>query len=194
MSKKVEDTWNKVSTIADKKAERKLIYKEEKLEQELQEARVPKSYYEDTGDIRHPVRGGSGINGHPNPKAIVPTKKKGMKQLKTLLQNMLTYTADQKSPLTGEMVYCTYGEQLMATLIKKGLSGNVRALELIFDRLEGKATTEIELNADINVESRTHRHDLSALSVDELLLVKDILQKTTVEAEVLHKEDDEQED
>jgi hypothetical protein len=119
--------------------------------------------------------------------------RKRRPRLKNILLKMLDYKLDRKNPLTGELEYCSTGELLMLSLVKRGLDGNLKAIELIFDRLEGKAKSALDINADVNMESKTTNtinHDLSSLSIDELVTVKDILKKTATEAMVIEAEDD----
>ena len=190
-------TWDTLTQVSDQKAQRKLDYLEKKhketivSEEELDLNSTNSSLQPESTESA--LRPGDPIPGYPMLRKVSPSNKR-RPRMKNILQKMLSYEMDAKSPLTGEMQYCTTGELIIAALVKKGMSGNLKAIELIFDRLEGKAKSAVEISADVNLESRNHttvNHDLSSLSVDELLTVKDILQKTAIDAVIVEDEDSE---
>lgn len=185
-------TWDTLTQVSDQKAQRKLDYLEKKREETIvSEEELDLNSTESALQPESVLRPGDPIPGYPMLRKVAPSNKR-RPRMKNILQKMLSYEMDAKSPLTGEMQYCTTGELIIAALVKKGMSGNLKAIELIFDRLEGKAKSAVEISADVNLESHnrtTVNHDLSSLSVDELLTVKDILQKTAIDATIVEAED-----
>lgn len=96
-----------------------------------------------------------------------PTKQLGPTgpHLKTILKKVLTMSLDLDDPITREKYQMTIGEALMLQLVKRGLEGNLSALSLILDRIDGKITDKLDVNSTITAKPQ---FDLSKLSGDEL--------------------------
>ncbi len=93
------------------------------------------------GEVRNP-------NGRP----------KGVPNSKTRLLRILELTQKKRNPVTGNDEEFTIAEQMDLQLINKALKGDLKAYEILFDRLEGKPkqttdiTADIKGNVQINIE------------------------------------------
>jgi len=169
--------WDNLEVVtakeaADKDEEDKMLNLKQVNEEKMRKKEL--GYLEDEYDRTKPT---NSFKPHPSPGTITPRRG----NLKGTLRKILEYKGNHINAVTDEMEYLTTGEALMFKLIKRGLDGNLKAIELILDRLEGKAKSSVEVSADIKLEENsttTVNHDFSSLSIDELLFVQKIMQKT----------------
>jgi hypothetical protein len=84
-----------------------------------------------------------------NPKG----RGKGVLNSKTRLLKLLELVTTTKNPVTGEEEEFTIAEQLDMQIIAKARKGDLKAYEILLDRLEGKPkqSTEVELTGGINI-------------------------------------------
>lgn len=85
-----------------------------------------------------------------NPKGL----KKGTKQLTTILQKLVDRKIKVRDPFvkSKKKIEMTVGEALNFNLLALGLKGNIKALTLIYDRIEGKAINQMEISGSLSVE------------------------------------------
>lgn len=69
------------------------------------------------------------------------------RQLSTVLKRLMESEYLCSDPFYGNRVKLKYKELLGLTLMAKAAKGNIQAMSLIFDRVEGKATQPIDLEA-----------------------------------------------
>ena len=88
------------------------------------------------GEVRNP-------NGRP----------KGVQNSKTRLLRLLELVTKVRNPVTGEEEDFSIAEQLDMQIIAKARKGDIKAYEIILDRLEGKAkqSTEIEVSGGMTI-------------------------------------------
>jgi hypothetical protein len=88
------------------------------------------------GEVRNP-------NGRP----------KGVPNSKTRLLKLLELVTKVRNPVTGEEEDFSIAEQLDMQIIAKARKGDIKAYEIILDRLEGKAkqSTEIEVSGGMTI-------------------------------------------
>jgi hypothetical protein len=88
------------------------------------------------GEVRNP-------NGRP----------KGVPNSKTRLLRILELVQKKRNPVTGEDEEFTIAEQMDLQLIKKALNGDLKAYEILLDRLEGKPkqSTEVEVSGGMTI-------------------------------------------
>lgn len=103
------------------------------------------------GEVRNP-------NGRP----------KGVPNSKTRLLKLLELVTKVRNPVTGEEEDFSIAEQLDMQIIAKARKGDLKAYEIILDRLEGKAkqSTEVELTGGINItweEKKTYVNNTGSL-------------------------------
>jgi hypothetical protein len=103
------------------------------------------------GEVRNP-------NGRP----------KGVPNSKTRLLKLLELVTKVRNPVTGEEEDFSIAEQLDMQIIAKARKGDLKAYEIILDRLEGKAkqSTEVELTGGINItweEKKTYVENKGSL-------------------------------
>lgn len=96
-----------------------------------------------------------GESGNPN------GRPKGVQNSKTRLLRLLELVTKVRNPVTGEDEDFSIAEQLDMQIIAKARKGDLKAYEIILDRLEGKAkqTNEIELSGGLTVnweENKTY--------------------------------------
>lgn len=110
-----------------------------------------------------------------------PGRAPGTTILRTSLKKILAYQIDIENPLTKDLEKITVNEAIALKLVKRALEGNLRAIEMIFDRVDGKIVDMLQLgNMDdkpLALESSL-KYDFSTLSTDELLFVRGVLSKT----------------
>ena len=84
-----------------------------------------------------------------NPKG----RGKGVLNSKTRLLKLLELVTTVKNPITGEEEDFTLAEQLDMQIIAKARKGDLKAYEIILDRLEGKPkqSTEVELSGGMSI-------------------------------------------
>ena len=98
-----------------------------------------------------------------NEQNLIPAKKgevrnpkgrgKGVLNSKTRLLKLLELVTETKNPVTGEIEEFTLAEQLDMQIIFKARKGDLKAYEILMDRLEGKPkqSTELEVSGGVNI-------------------------------------------
>jgi len=98
-----------------------------------------------------------------NEQNLIPAKKgevrnpngkpKGVQNSKTRLLRLLELVTKVRNPVTGEEEEFSIAEQLDMQIIAKARKGDLKAYEIILDRLEGKPkqSTELEVSGGLNV-------------------------------------------
>ena len=84
-----------------------------------------------------------GVSGNP------AGRPKGVPNSRTRLLRLLELVTKTKNPVTGEDEEFTIAEQLDMKLIAKAMKGDIKAYEVVFDRLEGKPKQTTDITADI---------------------------------------------
>ncbi len=114
--------------------------------------------------------------------------------LKTLLKKLLNYKLDLEDPLTKEKYNMSVSKAIALKLIKRALEGNLKAVEIIFDRIDGKVAQRTELTGagggPVSLTGQVN-HDLSALTSEELLALRDTVAKIEVPVQHDQQEVDE---
>ena len=84
-----------------------------------------------------------------NPKG----RGKGVLNSKTRLLRLLELVTTAKNPVTGEEEDFTIAEQLDMKIIAKAIKGDLKAYEIILDRLEGKPkqSSEVDVKGGLNI-------------------------------------------
>jgi len=103
------------------------------------------------GEVRNP-------NGRP----------KGVPNSKTRLLRLLELITETKNPVTGETEEFTIAEQLDMQIIAKARKGDLKAYEILLDRLEGKPkqSSEIEVSGGMTInwdEKKTYVENKGSL-------------------------------
>ena len=103
------------------------------------------------GEVRNP-------NGRP----------KGVPNSKTRLLRILELVQKKRNPVTGQDEEFTIAEQMDLQLIKKALNGDLKAYEILLDRLEGKPkqSTEVEVSGGMTInweEKKTYVQNTGSL-------------------------------
>ena len=80
-----------------------------------------------------------------NPKG----RGKGVLNSKTRLLRLLELVTETKNPVTGEIEEFTIAEQLDMQIIAKARKGDLKAYEILLDRLEGRPKQTTDITADI---------------------------------------------
>lgn len=75
----------------------------------------------------------------------------GIPNAKTRLLRWLEIVQEEKNPITGQIEKATIIEMMDAEMIKRALSGDVRAYKEILDRLEGGTKQRQELTGGVTV-------------------------------------------
>ena len=98
-----------------------------------------------------------------NEHNLIPAKKgevrnpkgrgKGVLNSKTRLLRLLELVTETKNPVTGETEEFTIAEQLDMQIIAKARKGDLKAYEILLDRLEGKPkqSTEVEVSGGMTI-------------------------------------------
>jgi hypothetical protein len=98
-----------------------------------------------------------------NEQNLIPAKKgevrnpngkpKGVLNSKTRLLRLLELVTKVRNPVTGEEEEFSIAEQLDMQIIAKARKGDLKAYEIILDRLEGKPkqSTEVEVSGGMNI-------------------------------------------
>jgi hypothetical protein len=98
-----------------------------------------------------------------NEQNLIPAKKgevrnpngrpKGVANSKTRLLRLLELVTKVRNPVTGEEEEFSIAEQLDMQIIAKARKGDLKAYEIILDRLEGKPkqSTEVEVSGGLNI-------------------------------------------
>jgi hypothetical protein len=84
-----------------------------------------------------------GVSGNP------AGKPKGVQHSKTRLLRLLELVTKVRNPVTGEDEEFTIAEQLDMQIIAKARKGDLKAYEILLDRLEGRAKQTTDINANI---------------------------------------------
>ena len=72
-------------------------------------------------------------------------KKKGCKNIETILRELMQVKMSEENPLTGKMETVSAGTLMYAQLMAKAAKeGDLAAIDKIMDRLEGKAVAKTE--------------------------------------------------
>lgn len=103
------------------------------------------------GEVRNP-------NGRP----------KGVPNSKTRLLRILELVQKKRNPVTGQDEEFSIAEQMDLQLIKKALNGDLKAYEILLDRLEGKPkqSTEVEVSGGMTInweEKKTYVSNTGSL-------------------------------
>jgi hypothetical protein len=82
-----------------------------------------------------------------------PGRPKGVQNSKTRLLRLLELVTKVRNPVTGEEEEFSIAEQLDMQIIAKARKGDLKAYEIILDRLEGKPkqSTEVEVSGGMNI-------------------------------------------
>jgi hypothetical protein len=98
-----------------------------------------------------------------NEQNLIPAKKgevrnpngkpKGVLNSKTRLLRLLELVTKVRNPVTGEEEEFSIAEQLDMQIIAKARKGDLKAYEIILDRLEGKPkqSTEVEVSGGMSI-------------------------------------------
>ena len=98
-----------------------------------------------------------------NEQNLIPAKKgeirnpngkpKGVQNSKTRLLRLLELVTKVRNPVTGEEEEFSIAEQLDMQIIAKARKGDLKAYEIILDRLEGKPkqSTEVEVSGGMTI-------------------------------------------
>jgi hypothetical protein len=103
------------------------------------------------GEVRNP-------NGRP----------KGVPNSKTRLLRILELVQKKRNPVTGQDEEFSIAEQMDLQLISKALKGDMKAYEILLDRLEGKPkqSTEVEVSGGMTInweENKTYVNNTGSL-------------------------------
>lgn len=79
-------------------------------------------------------------------------KLKGTKNLSTQLKEILEIDITSEDPISGEKISAPLRLFLNNRLIRNALNGDHRALQEIYDRLEGKPKQKLDITADMKVK------------------------------------------
>jgi hypothetical protein len=82
-----------------------------------------------------------------------PGRPKGVQNSKTRLLRLLELVTKVRNPVTGEEEDFSIAEQLDMQIIAKARKGDLKAYEILLDRLEGKPkqSTELEVSGGMNI-------------------------------------------
>ena len=88
-----------------------------------------------------------GVSGNP------AGKPKGVQNSKTRLLRLLELVTKVRNPVTGEEEEFSIAEQLDMQIIATARKGDLKAYEIILDRLEGKPkqSTELEVSGGMSI-------------------------------------------
>ncbi|MCA6484057.1 MAG: hypothetical protein IM547_01490 [Chitinophagaceae bacterium] len=100
------------------------------------------------------------------------------KQLRTVLKELLESKIKINDPLDKVERVMTVNEAVALSLVHRALHGNLAAIKLIFERLEGLPKQQIEL--DGHLQTSQVGHDMSSLSTEELLKLEELVSKVEV--------------
>lgn len=111
-----------------------------------------------TSNLKSFKKGESG-----NPKG----RPKGQ-SLTSILQDAVDRKISKTDPLSGLKKKVTISKALAYSVISKGLKGDIKAINMIFDRLEGKPKQSIEMDGDLNTNTNRTNIDLTFEQAYEL--------------------------
>lgn len=88
-----------------------------------------------------------GVSGNPN------GRPKGVENSKTRLLRLLELVTKVRNPVTGEEEEFSIAEQLDMQIIAKARKGDLKAYEILLDRLEGKPkqSSEVDVKGGLNI-------------------------------------------
>ena len=97
-----------------------------------------------------------------------PGRPKGVPNSKTRLLRILELVQKKRNPVTGEDEEFSIAEQMDLQLINKALKGDMKAYEILMDRLEGKPkqSTEVEVSGGMTInweEKKTYVQNTGSL-------------------------------
>ena len=103
-----------------------------------------------------------GVSGNPN------GRPRGVENSKTRLLRLLELVTKVRNPVTGEEEDFSIAEQLDMQIIAKARKGDLKAYEIILDRLEGKPkqSTELEVSGGMSItweEKKTYVGNSSSI-------------------------------
>lgn len=87
----------------------------------------------------------------PNPKG----KAKGTRHFSTLLRAKILEISDETNT--------SVDKEIASMLLKKAKKGDLRAIDMVFDRVDGKAEQTINLEADIHTDEGLSKQEKEAL-------------------------------
>lgn len=100
-----------------------------------------------------------------NEQNLIPAKKgeirnpkgrpKGLPNAKTRYKRLLEVISKMPHPVTGEEEEFTQLEIMDMKIMQKALKGDIKAYEVIMDRLEGKATQPVDMSVAVD-----HRREI----------------------------------
>ncbi|KPJ67177.1 MAG: hypothetical protein AMJ43_05860 [Coxiella sp. DG_40] len=91
-------------------------------------------------------------------------RKKGTPNMITSLKKFVNKDITYKNPLTNVEEKKSIIEWINLALVAQAIEGNIRAIKVIYDRIDGKVTTELKgnLGVDLTIE------ELEKMSDEEL--------------------------
>lgn len=78
-------------------------------------------------------------------------RKKGSKNISTILKMFLDQTADFTDPMTGKKVKDTFRNQIGIQLLSQAARGDRKAIKDVLDRIEGTAIQRQEIDFDAKI-------------------------------------------
>lgn len=99
-----------------------------------------------------------------NPKNLTPYKKghkstggrpKGSISLTKTLEKMLEEEHKMRNPFSRKNDKKTFREWLNLSLVAKGIKGSVPALQMIYERMDGKVKQGLEIEGTLDVKNMT---------------------------------------
>lgn len=116
--------------------------------------------------------------------------------LRTIIRKVLDTKIDLQDPITREKYNMSINHFIALQLTKRAMEGNLKAISLLYDRLEGRAGNSLEITGPgggpLQSVNRVE-HDFSKLSVDELMSLRSTLEKIESVSQVDYDEDEEPE-
>jgi len=91
-------------------------------------------------------------------------RKKGTLNQATLLKKFIDKDFTYKNPLTDIEEKKKVSEWINLALVAQAIEGNIRAIKVIYDRIDGKVTTEVKGKVDIDLTVE----ELEKMSDEEL--------------------------
>ena len=102
-----------------------------------------------------------------------PAGSSKKERLTALLRRKLEAVVDPTNPDAG-----TVGDKVVEALLTEAKSGNVRAIQEVFDRSDGKVKSELDLGGSLGLTT----YDLSGLSAKELAELERIVSRVEATA------------
>ena len=79
-------------------------------------------------------------------------RPKGSKNIRTILKKFLSIEMKKMNPLTENEETLTTAELIQLKKIAMALSGNIKAIEMIDDRMYGKIKTNFEIDGNLKAD------------------------------------------